>query len=299
VDGLTQYSLELIVALQQIHPALHLIFRGFTFLGQPQFYLLILPALVWCVDLRMGARVGVFLLFSSQLNTVLKELFQQPRPGDFDPSLQLAWFEGYGLPSGHAQLVVVFWGAIASWARRRWLWILLAGLMFLVGFSRLYLGVHFPQDILAGWAIGALSLVLYLAAQPSLERGLAGMDLRWQILLGVGVPLILFVTAPGKSVALAMGALSGASLGLALERRYVRFSAAGPIWQRALRFFVGTVVILPLYGLQGTISVPEGSWPYLASRYLFLVGVGLWITLGAPWLFRLLHLAQRSDAHLG
>jgi membrane-associated phospholipid phosphatase len=298
VDPLTSWSLDLIAALQHIHPVLHLFFGVFTFLGQPQFYLLMLPALLWCVDVRMGARAGIFLLLSSQLNSVLKELFQQPRPGDFDPSLQLAWFEGYGLPSGHAQLVVVFWGAIAAWARRRWLWILVAGLMFLVGFSRLYLGVHFPQDILAGWAIGGLSLALYLAAQPSLERRLAEMDLRWQMLLGVGVPLVLFLTSPGKSVALAMGALSGASVGLALERRYLRFSAAGPVWQRALRFLVGTVAIIPLYAMVGTISLPEASWAYLASRYLFLVAVGLWITLGAPWLFRLLHLAQRPDAHL-
>jgi len=296
VDPLTSWSLDLIAALQQIHPALHLFFGVFTFLGQPQFYLLMLPALLWCVDVRMGARVGIFLLMSSQLNTVLKELFQQPRPGDFDPSLQLAWFEGYGLPSGHAQLVVVFWGAIAAWARRRWLWILVAGLMFLVGFSRLFLGVHFPQDILAGWAIGGLSLALYLVAQPNFERHLAEMDLRWQILLGAGVPLALFLTSPGKSVALAMGALSGASVGLALERRYVRFNAAGPIWQRALRLFVGVVPMLPLYTVLDAISIPEGSWPYLASRYVFLAAVGLWSTLGAPELFRLLRLARPFDA---
>ena len=299
MDALISWSLELIAALQHIHPALHVLFQGFTFLGQPQFYLLFLPALLWCVDVRMGARVGIFLLLSSQFNTALKELFQQPRPGDFDPRLQLAWFEGYGLPSGHAQLVVVFWGAIAAWARRLWLWILVAGLMFVVGFSRLFLGVHFPQDILAGWAIGGLSLILYLAAQPGLERRLAEMDLRWQIVLGAGVPLGLFVTSPGKSVAMAMGALSGASVGLALERRYVRFNAAGPLWQRALRLLVGTVAIIPLYAVVGAVSLAENSWPYLASRYLPLVGVGLWITLGAPWLFRLLHLAQRSETHLG
>jgi membrane-associated phospholipid phosphatase len=295
MDGLTQGSLQLIAALQQIHPALHLFFQAFTFLGQPQVYVLMLPLLVWCVDVRIGARVGVFLLLSSQLNAVLKELFHQPRPCDFDPSLQLAWFEGYGLPSGHAQFVVAFWGAMAAWARKRWLWVLVVVLSLLVGFSRFYLGVHFPQDILAGWAVGGLSLVVYLAVQPGFERWLAGLGLRWQLLLAGGVPLILFITLPGKNVATAMGALAGAGVGFALSRRYVPFSPTGPIWQRSMRFVLGAAVVVPLYAGLSLVSPAEGSWAYLAVRFSYFVIMGLWTTLGAPWVFKALRLAK-ADA---
>jgi membrane-associated phospholipid phosphatase len=295
VDPLTSWSLDFIAALQQIHPALHLFFGAFTFLGQPQFYVLMLPLLLWCVDVRLGARVGIFLLLSSQLNTVLKDLFHQPRPSDFDPSLQLAWFEGYGLPSGHAQLVVVFWGAIAAWARRRWLWVLVALLAALVGFSRLYLGVHFPQDIVAGWAIGGLSLALYLAAQGGLERRLAELELHWQLLLAASVPLVLFVMSPGKSVATAMGTLAGAGVGFALLRRYVPFSAAGPMWQRFLRFVVGAAVMVPLFMGLEVVPFAEGSWPYLVFRLSCFLLLGLWCTLGAPWLFMVLRLAGARD----
>ncbi|MDH4207510.1 MAG: phosphatase PAP2 family protein [Anaerolineae bacterium] len=292
MDPLTSWSLDFIAAMQQIHPALHLLFGAFTFLGQPQFYVLVLPLLLWCVDVRLGARVGIFLLLSSQLNTVLKDLFHQPRPSDFDPSLQLAWFEGYGLPSGHAQLVVVFWGAIAAWARRRWLWILVGLLAALVGFSRVYLGVHFPQDVVAGWAIGGLSLVLYIVVQGGLERRLAELELGWQILLAAGVPLVLFVTSPGKSVATAMGTLAGAGVGFALSRRYVPFSPAGPMWQRFLRFVVGAAVMVPLFMVLEVAPFVEGSWPYLALRFSYFVVIGLWTTLGAPWVFKILRLAD-------
>jgi membrane-associated phospholipid phosphatase len=295
VDPLTSWSLDFIAAMQQIHPALHLFFGAFTFLGQPQFYVLILPLLLWCVDVRLGARVGIFLLLSSQLNTVLKDLFHQPRPSDFDPSLQLAWFEGYGLPSGHAQFVVVFWGAIAAWARRRWLWVLVVLLAALVGFSRVYLGVHFPQDIVAGWAIGGLSLALYLAVQGGLERRLAELGLHWQILLAGGVPLVLFVTSPSKSVATAMGTLAGAGVGFALSRRYVPFSPAGPMWQRVLRFVVGAAVVVPLYVALEVVLLAEGSWRYLAFRFSYFVLLGAWGTLGAPWLFRVLRLAGAPE----
>jgi membrane-associated phospholipid phosphatase len=298
VDELTKSSLELIAAMQQIHPALHIFFRGFTFLGQPQFYVAILPLLFWCIDFRLGARVAVFLLLSSQLNAVLKSLFHQPRPCDFDPSLQLAWFEGYGLPSGHAQFVVVFWGALAAWARRRWLWVLAVVLMLLVGLSRVYLGVHFPQDVVVGWAVGGLSLVLYLAVQPDLERRLAGLALRWQLVLAAGVPLFLFVTSPGKSVATAMGALAGAGVGFALTRRYVPFSPEGPTWQRAVRFIVGAAAVVPLYAAMEMMPSVEGSRIYLALRFCGFVVVGLWTALGAPWLFKLLRLADAPNEQL-
>jgi membrane-associated phospholipid phosphatase len=298
VDEVTKSSLELIAAMQQIHPALHVFFRAFTFLGQPQFYVAILPLLFWCVDVRLGARVAVFLLLSSQLNSVLKGLFHQPRPCDFDPSLQLAWFEGYGLPSGHAQFVVVFWGALAAWARRRWLWVLTVVLGFLVGFSRIYLGVHFPQDVVLGWAVGGLSLVLYLAVQPGFEGWLSELALRWQLLLAAGVPLVLFVTSPGKSVATAMGALAGAGVGFALTRRYVPFSPEGPMWQRVVRFLVGAAAVVPLYAAMETMPYLEDSWMYLALRFGYFVVIGLWTTLGAPWVFKLLRLADAPNEQL-
>jgi membrane-associated phospholipid phosphatase len=294
VEQLINWSLDLIAAMQQIHPALHLFFRGFTFLGQPQFYVLILPLLLWCVDVRLGARVAVFLLMSSQLNAVLKGAFQQPRPCDFEPSLQMAWFEGYGLPSGHAQFVIAFWGAIAVWARRRWLWALTVVLTLLVGFSRVYLGVHFPQDVLAGWAIGGVSLILYLGLQPPVERWLAELELRWQILLATSVPLVLFVTLARESVATAMGTLAGAGVGFALARRYVPFSPAGPLWQRSVRFVVGATVVVPLYVVLTSFSPADGFWPYLAFRFCCFVAIGLWVTLGAPWLFKVLRLVQED-----
>jgi len=68
---------------------------------------------------------------------------------------------GGGLPSGHTQGAVVVWGYLVSQFRRRTLWILAGFLMIGIPLSRLYLGVHFPTDLLGGYILGALCLTIY------------------------------------------------------------------------------------------------------------------------------------------
>jgi membrane-associated phospholipid phosphatase len=292
LEALLQWGLDLIVAIQRIHgPALDSIFRAITFLGEQEFYLLLFPLVFWCVDIGMGARLGAFFLLSTYLNTDLKDLFQQPRPFDLEPSVQLSSAEGYGLPSGHAQSAIVVWATIAGWARKTWFWAMAIALMVLIGFSRIYLGVHFPTDVLAGWAVGAVLLGLYFAVQPRIERKLAELGLGVQITLAMAVPIVLLLIHPVKDNTTAMAALAGTGVGLALMHRYVPFSAGGPWRQRAARFLVGGAVVLALYLGLKMVFPGEGSSLYLAFRFLRFWLIGLWASLGAPWLFRRLHLA--------
>ena len=108
MEAILQWGIGFINIIQQIHsPVLDSIFRVITFLGTERFYLLLLPLIFWCVDIRLGARLAVILLLSVYSNFYLKDFLQQPRPFDIDPSVQLADTQGYGLPSGHAQSSVV------------------------------------------------------------------------------------------------------------------------------------------------------------------------------------------------
>ena len=66
------------------------------------------------------------------VNTTLKEWIAQPRPFEMDPRVVSDGERGYGLPSGHAQLVVVFWGVIASWVAQPWFWAVSIAVMFLI-----------------------------------------------------------------------------------------------------------------------------------------------------------------------
>ena len=295
MGALLQWGIDLIVAIQQIHgPALDTIFRAITSMGEEEFFLLLLPLLMWCVDFWLGARVTVLFLLSSYLNVDLKDLFQQPRPFDLAPSVRLSSAEGYGLPSGHSQAAIVVWGSVAAWARKTWFWVVAIGLMVLIGFSRIYLGVHFPTDVLAGWAIGAVLLGSYLAVQHGGEKRLAELNLGMQMLLALALPLVLLLLHPTKDTTAAMATLAGAGVGLALTRRWVSFSARGPWWQRAVRFLVGGTIVLALYLGLRAVFPGEGSAFYMVFRFLRYGLIGVWVSLGAPWLFRLLQLAPEA-----
>jgi len=97
------------------------------------------------------------------LNIMLKALFTRPRLQLFPP---LVVETSFSFPSGHTMVAVAFYGLISIllWRKRQYAWAILAGVwVFLVGLSRIYLGVHYPSDVLASLAVGTIWLVLILS----------------------------------------------------------------------------------------------------------------------------------------
>lgn len=268
-------------------PALDAFFRAITMLGDEKFYLLLVPFLYWVIDKRLALRAGVLYLLSAYLNVVLKAIFSIPRPSA-DLVRVLDGATGYSFPSGHAQSTTTAWGYLAAIQRKRWLWALAVVIIGLVGLSRVYLGVHYPQDVIAGTLVAALLVALYLR----LEKWIAGrfhLSLPAQVILAVAVPLVLLLLHAETDTGSSMGTLLGLSLGVILERRYVRFGNAGTPSRRALRFVAGLTVLLALYfGLK--VILPAG----LGFRTLRYGLIGLWASLGAPWVFVRTGLAPRE-----
>ncbi len=292
MDPILEWGLDLITEIQQFHgPVLDDVFRIITFLGTEMFYLLLLPLLIWCVDFRLGGRVAIFLLLSSYMNSNLKDLFCQPRPFQIDPTVKLSDAWGCGLPSGHAQSSVIVWGSLAIWMRRPWFWILALGLMFVIGFSRIYLGVHFPTDVLAGWMIGTLLLGLYSVTHLRVERWLAGLRFGTGVTLALAVPLVLLFPHPTRHTTSTLASLAGFGVGLVLTKQYISFSPSGPFWQRVSRFLVGGTIILALYFGLKILFPGEESALYLVFHFTRYFSIGIWAGFGGPWLFRRLRLA--------
>ena len=291
MEYLLQWGINLIISIQQIRgPVLDNIFLNITFLAEEEFYLLLLPFIFWCVDFGLGARLAILYLLSSWLNISLKDLFKQPRPFEIDQSVMISSASGYGLPSIHAQSAVVVWGSIALWGRKTWLWVVAIGLIILIGFSRVYLGVHFPIHVLAGWVIGVVLLGVFPVAQPAIGKKFMKFNLWLQLILTSAVPIALLLIHPVNSTAASMGTLAGVGIGLVLVHRYISFNAQGLWWHRAIRFIIGSIVVFALYIGLKAVFPGEESVLYLAFRFLRYGLIGVWVSLGAPWLFRKLKL---------
>jgi hypothetical protein len=130
-------------------------------LGNEIFYLILIPIIYLCLDKITGLNLITFYLISSISNTYLKEIFHTPRPSS-EKVRVLIEESSYAFPSNHAQGAVVFWGYLFSKAKKIWIKILLIITIFLISLSRIYLGVHFPIDILGGCLIGFLILIILL-----------------------------------------------------------------------------------------------------------------------------------------
>jgi len=292
-----QWGLDFITAVQQWHgPALDAFFKAITFLGEEQFYLLFVPFLFWCVDSRIGVRLAAVMLLSAYLNTNLKQVFMEPRPFELDPNVKLADAAGLGMPSGHAQSSVAVWGTLAAELKRKWVWGTAAVLALFIGFSRVYLGVHFPTQVLVGWVVGGVLLALFLGLHEPIESYVTEMRTSRQLTISILGPALLAIVAPANDTVAAMSVLSGFASGRVLARCCLILGSPGQLWQRIVSFLLGVTVMLGIYLGLRAVFPEEDEAVYLIFRYARYGLVGLWISMGAPWLFNRLHLVKMDSS---
>lgn len=267
------------------NPFLDRLFTAATFLSEEEFYLILLPLIYWCFNKRIGIRLAYVLLLSSYLNLFLKDLFGIPRPDD--PRIRFLRHETTpSFPSGHAQGAVVTWGYLATQWQNRAFWAVAIVLIFLNSFSRAYLGVHFPQDLVGGITIGVLYLLAFYLVTANWEGKMAKLPLVAKASLSVLFPMALLVGHPSEDTAMTMGALAGMGLGFLLESKLVSFSAEGLWWRRVLRFLVGLILVGVFYvGLKAVFPTEVSPSLALALRVIRYGVVGMVGTFVAPWIF--------------
>jgi hypothetical protein len=200
-------------------------------------------------------------------------------------------------------------------------------LIFLIGISRLYLAVHFPQDVILGWLIGFLLVWIFLRVEKpvaawfsnqslplavfvlfviSLSMLLVGLLIRsissdWQIPVAwlenarLAFPEEDLIN-PFKfsGLLLTSGVFFGLSAGALWLSTRAGFNAKGSWGRRILRYLVGVVGVAILwFGLGSLLPEEAGTLGYVLSYLLYTV-IGLWISALAPLLFLRLKLAEAN-----
>jgi membrane-associated phospholipid phosphatase len=286
------------------HPFLDVLFQAATSLGEEEFYLIFLPFIYWCLNKQVGVSLAYISLFSPYLNSIIKLTFRLPRPSD--PRIVLLRTEtSPSFPSNHAQGAVVNWGYLILWFRNKIFSIVAVVLILLIAFSRIYVGVHFPQDVVGGLLIGLLLLVAYNWLVGTIEKQRFDLPLPIKLTLSVVVPLALLFahpfdvdgTYPAEIAATIMGTILGMSIGFILEREHVRFKVDGLWWRRGLRFILGMVLVVIFYLGLKVVSPEEVSHSVaIALRMVRYSLVGFSMAFLAPWLFVATSLAEREEA---
>ncbi|MFH2039464.1 MAG: phosphatase PAP2 family protein [Chloroflexota bacterium] len=330
METLMNIGITWIAVLQGMGSWLTLPMQALSFLGSEDFFMLVLPALYWSVNAALGLRVGVILLVGSSLNDMLKLAFHMPRPYWVTTKIQAFASEtGFGLPSGHSQSAVGVWGMLASQIKKRWVWVIAILLMVLIGLSRIFLGVHFPTDVLLGWLVGSVILWLVLRLWDKVAAWLIKLSLGQQVMAIFIFSLLLITLAlipsfwlrsigwqtpavwlhnasfnlpggePPNPTSLSglfstTGTLFGLGAGFAWLTRGGGFQTHGSGWQRILRYVVGVIGVLVIrYGLKAIF--PEGeTWLGLIFQYIRYAAIGAWVSAGAPLLFFAMKLAKKN-----
>lgn len=293
MNDLIQWGLLVVQWIQGFrNPLLDQFFLTINFLGDEDFYLLFLPLLFWCLDRRLGARLGVLFLFSMYTNQFLKDWFRAPRPYQADGKIYSPVRQpGYGIPSAHAQGTTTTWGYLATQLRTIQWWILAVAVPLLISIGRMYLGDHFPQDVIAGLAIGTLLIGMYLVIEPPVEKWIVRQSAAAKLALVIFIPLAFATVHLTMDTAVVIGTFLGLYSGLVLEEDLLHFNPRNIWWKQIFKLAIGLGVVLGIrVGLKAILP------PTAIFNMVRYIVVGLWVGIGAPWLFCLTHLAQMDSS---
>lgn len=290
------FDLQVMEWIQTLHrlggSAMDLFFACCTFLGEETFLLVAVFGLYWCANKRLGELMLLSLFSSLGLNGLCKDLVRRPRPfltSGFEDRRYVVienflvnttkLGESFSFPSGHSQCAGAFFGTLALWSRKKGEVLFCTLAVALVMVSRVYLGVHFPTDVLAGGLVGVgMAWLSWALFRRFYEKKI------WIFGGAVLLASLGLLVEPSPDTIKTVGVGIGALLGLLWEEK-VNFSVDGTLPRRILRLVAGgALLMLVRVGLKALL--PEGLL-FDGLRYACVgaAATGFW-----PWAFTRLKL---------
>lgn len=266
-----QWQLEMMTHLAQSRIGfLDPFFRFLHYFDSPYFFYILIP-LIWLgYSYQWGLRIFYWFTCSNLLNSYMKYLFSWPRPSMDDPAIGLFHPASYGFPSGGAQscmflgiLLIYYWRTPLAWT---------VGLLYilLISFSRLYLGVHYPIDILGGWVLAALLALLFINLKEPLERFLAKRGALFSLFLSIAIPLFILWIVPKRGIFYIMGSAIGVGIGTYVSLQYRLFmSKPQNLMEGMGRSVVGIAsILLVVFLWPGKPQDPSFLKSFVAALFL-------------------------------
>lgn len=277
-------------------PVLDQFFQLVTYFGQELIIIAVICVLYWCFNKRLAYILGFTYFTAGLLIQTLKITFRIPRPWVLDPTFHavksaVPGATGYSFPSGHTMGGTCLFAPFSYTAKRKWVKLLCIAAFLIIGFSRLYLGVHTPKDVLVSMGISLLISWLIWKYQDTLLDSMKSTGIIALVMSLIAVLISIYAvtllhggvidTHYAADCCKTAGAGLGFALGYYLERKYLDFNPGGSsLLTQILKIFIGLGIALFLK--EGLKFILGASIPMKMLQYFLVV---LWVLFLYPYCF--------------
>ena len=234
----------------------------FSMFGEEMASILVMGFCYWAYNKELGKFIGRNACVAMVGNPMIKNLVLRPRPYmvhpevkclkpvDADADIMDIAAQGYSFPSGHSSGSVATYTSVGAFLKKKWVLALTILIPLLVGVSRFCVGVHYPTDVLSGWALGAVVILAVPFFQKKFRR-------RWVFYL-----VLLLLMLPGwfycktNDYYTSYGMAVGFFAGDLFEERFVKFKNTRCWWKMILRVLGGGAVY---FALNAALKLPFSS----------------------------------------
>lgn len=275
-------TIDIIIFIQSLRNGfLDVFFNMVSFLGEESLYMFVLAIVYFTISKKHGELLAVTLLFTGLFNNTLKGIVNAKRPFQKYPddvtNLRPETSTGQSFPSGHTQHFSAFLFTGSFIIKKKYAYITALILTVLMALSRMYLGVHFLEDVGAALVLGFLTAYLFSRFFYKLDD--KNLQKVYITILIVFLPF-LFLNS-GEDLWKSYGMFLGFALAMFVEKKYVSFEIHTNVVKNIIRVVLALVVMLTFQlGLKGFFSVfavEETTLMNLLNliRYFFIAFAGL------------------------